>query len=86
MRFFSKTYITDEVFFQTLLLNSKYKDEITNNNLHLIDWSGPVDFPTIFKSKDINKIMASKELFTQKFDMTKDKAILDKIDKNIAQH
>jgi len=84
MRFFSKTYISDEIFFQTLLLNSKYKHEITNNNLRLIDWSGPVDYPTILESKDINKIMVSKELFARKFDITKDKAILDKLDKIIA--
>src|SRR5690606_33204878 len=43
LQFYKDTYIPDESFFQTILLNHKqHLSKITNNNLRLIDWdSGP---------------------------------------------
>lgn len=81
VRFFKNSYISDEVFFQTILLNSPYKEEIVNDNLRLVDWSGPVDYPTIFTANDKNTIKRSKAIFARKFDVSKDAEILDYIDK-----
>lgn len=83
INFFKHTYISDEIFFQTLLLNSEYKQEIVNNNLRLIDWSGPDEYPTIFKANDFAKLRHSKALFARKFDTTKDSKVLDMIDNGV---
>jgi hypothetical protein len=81
---FNYTYITDEVFFQTLLLNSPFKDKIVKNNLKYIDW-GKVDAinPRILDKNDFEKITKSEKLFARKFDITLDAEILDMIDQNI---
>ncbi|NGY93813.1 beta-1,6-N-acetylglucosaminyltransferase [Bacillus megaterium] len=36
--YFKYVLIPDEIFFQTILLNSKFKDEIINDNLTYINW------------------------------------------------
>jgi hypothetical protein len=82
-KFFKTTFISDEIFFQTILLNSKYNKEIINNNLRLIDWNGPIDFPKIFTSKDLVEIKRSKAIFARKFDISRDKNILKMIKNNV---
>lgn len=82
-RFFRYSYISDEIFFHTILLNSKYSSQVVNNNLRLIDWSGPKEYPTIFRMKDFETIKKSKALFARKFDAKIDNDIIKKINKSI---
>lgn len=79
-RFFKHTYISDELFFQTILLNSKYKRSVVNKGIHYIDWNDPVEMPKILRQSDYKKIVSTDYLFGRKFDMSVDKEILDKID------
>ena len=82
---FNYTYCTDEVFFQTLILNSPFKDKVVNDNLKYIDWGDDIYayHPIILEKKDFEKIRQSEKLFARKFDPSKDSDILDMIDKMI---
>ena len=83
-KFFKYTFISDEIFFQTILLNSRFKSQIINNNLRLIDWNGPVNYPKIFTSKDFGEIKNSKALFARKFDSSVDGKIITMIDDKLS--
>jgi len=74
--YFKYSYIPDEMFFQTILLNSKFKKQIVNDNLRMIDWPTGSKHPKIFETKDLNKIEESVKLFARKFDENVDSQII----------
>lgn len=83
LSFFSRSFGPDELVFQTIMLNSKYKANVNNDNLRYIDWSKPGDVPlspVLLTTDDAEKLLQSKALFARKFDMSKDSKILDLID------
>ena len=84
VNFFKKTYIPDEIFFQTILLNSKDHSIISNlvnSSLHYIDWTRPeIYHPMIFSQTDFANLVSSEKMFARKFDITICIRILDMID------
>ena len=82
---FKYTYCADEIFYQTLILNSPFKDKIINDDFRYRDWGGDVNalHPRNLEKKDFEKIRESDKLFARKFDMTIDPDILDMIDEMI---
>jgi hypothetical protein len=65
------TKIIDEIYFQTVLLNSKYADNIVNDNLRYIDWTlGRRGFPAFLDKTDYDKIILSNKIFARKFHET----------------
>ena len=76
---FKKSYCGDEVFFHTIIMNSKYKDKIYNYNreqddnhmaLRYIDWNSGPQYPKILGEEDFKKIKDSKNrncIFARKF-------------------
>jgi hypothetical protein len=83
INFFKYVHIPDEMFFQTVLLNSPYKEKIINNNLIYIDWSRDREMPALLNTNDFKNILDSQCLFARKFDATKDEKNLDMIDCHI---
>lgn len=83
-RFFDNVYISDEFFFQTLLLNSPFKDKAVNDDLRFADWDNP-DFgvPAIFLTSDFERLQNTHHPFARKFDISRDSRILDLIDEKI---
>lgn len=79
-KFFRRTLVPDEMFFQTILMNSELKDQVDNQNLRYIDWSERRSHPKVFKLEDFEKIKSSGALFARKFDSSVDSTLLDKID------
>lgn len=79
VRFFRHAWIPDEMFFQTILLNSPLRDTIVHDDLRFIKWPGPA----VLTSADWDAIAAAPDLFARKFDETVDGAILDTIDRRI---
>ena len=57
----------DEIFFQTVLMNSNFADRIVHNNMRYIDWSviSPPKFLTV---EDYEKIISSRTLFCRKIE------------------
>lgn len=85
-KFFSFSWASDEFVFQTMILNSKYKDRAINNNYRYIDWSAGGANPKILDETDFKKLKDSETLFARKFDQIKSPEILDLIDTNLLKH
>jgi len=79
-RFFKLVWGSDEIVFQTILYNSKYREDMVNDNLRYIDWSEGKPSPAMFTIKDASRLTASGKLFARKFNAKIDTEILDCLD------
>lgn len=68
----------DESFFQTLVMNSPYKDKRVDY-LHYVDWSEDKSSPKILTMKDIEKLKHSGKLMARKFDIALDGKIVEEL-------
>jgi len=82
VNFFKYVNIPDEIFFQTIILNSPFAQNVVNDNLRFIVWSGGSG-PRILRKVDLELIMQSKGLIARKFDSALDSEILDLIDSKL---
>ena len=80
VRFFRHVLIPDEIFFQTILLNSPLRDATLNEQLHYVDWSGGGAHPATLGAADVEPMLASGKLFARKFDPA-DTEVLDSLDR-----
>ena len=78
-RFFRHVRTPDEIFLQTVLLNSPLRDRVANEGIHHVEWPGG-SHPKTFGLEDFPRLAASGKLFARKFDMNQDAEILDRID------
>ncbi|GDX62475.1 glycosyl transferase [Candidatus Saccharibacteria bacterium] len=83
LRFFKHVDIPDEIFFQTILSNSKYRKDLINDDIRYIDWSNPAECPAVLRRADFNNIKRSKDLIARKADSSIDSEILDMIDEEL---
>jgi hypothetical protein len=82
VNFFRWVDVPDELFFQTILMNSSLKERIINDDLRYIAWKDlESGSPAILKLDDFDQMMQSPKLFARKFDMTVDAEVLDLIDR-----
>jgi hypothetical protein len=83
MPYFSYSLCSDEIFFQTIIMNSPLRSEVVNEYKRYIDWEKKGNpHPKILTSEDFPKIRDSGMWFARKFDMNVDSKILDMIDKS----
>lgn len=83
-RFFRRTRVPDEHFFQTLLLNSPCREDIVPRTLTYSDWRPwGGGGPRILTMDDFERLRASECLFARKFDSAVDAGILDRIDRDL---
>ncbi len=85
--FYRHTFIADEGFFQTVIMNTSYKGTIVNDDKRTIDWVplGTIKLrPRDFTSKDADFLMASQGLFARKFDETVNGGILSILESNLS--
>lgn len=78
-KYFAHIGIPGEIFFQTLLLNSPFKDQVVNKSLWYIAWSN-TRHPAILNKQHFDLFMSTDNLFARKFDITVDETVLDMID------
>lgn len=79
--FFRRTFAPDEIFFQTIIMNSPLKDTVMNDNLRYIDWSRKGVFhPALLTIDDKDNLLTSSKLFARKFDIELNEEILDLVD------
>lgn len=69
--FFRNSIYSDEMFFQTIVMNSKFAEDIENNNLRYINWSEQKESPKNLDIEDIKKAIASKCFFARKINSLK---------------
>jgi Core-2/I-Branching enzyme len=77
--FFKRVDIPDEIFFQTVIMNSELAGTVVNENLRHIDWSRSAR-PAVLGVDDLEALRRSPKLFARKFDVTHDERVLDLID------
>ena len=81
--FYKNTFIADEGFFQTIMMNNDCHGEIIQDDLRMIDWvpDGNIKLrPRTFTIADISSLISSHNLFARKFDLLEDAKVIDKID------
>jgi hypothetical protein len=81
--FFSLCWGSDEFVFQTILLNSPYKDNVVNENYRYIDWSLGGASPKVLEENDFKSISRSNMLFARKLSLPKSTKLADMIDINL---
>jgi hypothetical protein len=85
LKFHKYSWVPDELFFQTILLNSKNDailDSFINNDLTYYKWIKNKPQAEILRVNDYDEIISSNKLFARKFDLCIDSQILDMIDAN----
>jgi hypothetical protein len=81
--FFKRTWGPDEFLFNTLVMNSPFRNNVVNYNYRYIDWSESLPHPKVLTRKDYNALASSGDFFARKFDTGVDTEILNLIDKNL---
>ena len=82
-RYFKTVWAVDEVFFQTILVNSPYKNTLVDYNLRYIELD-PGKRPINYTMADAGKLTSTEALFARKFDRAVSAEVLDYIDSIIA--
>ena len=81
--YYKKTFIPEESFIQTVLVNSK-KFNLYNSNFRYTDFTASRHgHPRILTTKDFSSLTQPNIHFARKFDMNVDSKILDKLDRRI---
>ena len=80
VRFFRHVFVPDELFFQTILMNSPLRDTVVNDNLRYLDWARE-PAPAVLELRDLPAMIASEKLFARKFDAGVDARVLDELDR-----
>ena len=84
VRFFEHVFVPDEIFFQTIVMNSSLRDSVENDNLRYLDWSRE-PAPAVLTRNDLPALVSSSKLYARKFAENVDSGILDLLDARIAE-
>ena len=77
---FKYSRCADEIFVQSVLMNSPFKDEVINDDLRYVDWSSGPEYPRILRESDLEKMHVEKnKFFARKFDANVDDFIIKKL-------
>lgn len=77
--FYRNSFIADEAFFQTVMMNSGDQGMVMNDDLRMIDWVPDGDIklrPRNYEARDFGDLQRSTDLFARKFDAEFDTEIL----------
>lgn len=74
---FEYSFCSEEIFFQTIILNSPFANMVENSNLRYIDWTERNNsFPANLDNSDLKPILESDSLFARKFEKPYSDALL----------
>ncbi len=85
INYFKYTLIPDELFFQTMIMNSPFKEDIIDNSLTYVDFTraNPTP-PVVLGVEDFEFLQnGTSALLARKFDLTRGSKIFDLIDEKI---
>lgn len=83
LKFYDHTFIPDEFIFQTIVMNSPFKDTVVNRNLR---YRHPEPFPNHVewvKASDMDALKASDALFVRKLSIDKTPELMEQIDREM---
>ena len=78
--FMRKVSIPDEVFYHTILLNSRLSGTIVNESHRYVDWSQKLPNPKLLTAADYPAIVASGKMICRKVDSSVSIELLDRLD------
>lgn len=87
--FFRQTFIPDEMFFQTILMNSDLRERVSSLDapdcygVHYIRWRPRQPHPETLRTADLQALRTTPALFARKFDSAVDADVLDTIDREL---
>jgi hypothetical protein len=84
--FYRTSFIADEGFFQTVMMNSGDHGTVMNDDLRMIDWVPDGDIklrPRNFDVDDMAALKRSPDLFARKFDAEENTAILSLLERHL---
>ena len=85
VNFFKYVDVPDEIFFQTILMNSPLAGSVMNDDLRYVEWKDPDSgSPAVLRVEDFERIIRSPKFFARKFDALVDAEVLDRIDRELA--
>jgi hypothetical protein len=87
-RFYRHTFIPDESFFQTVMMNTAAHGEVVGDDLRTIDWvpDGLIKLrPRTFTIADTALLTTGRDLFARKFEADVDSDILTLLETHIAR-
>jgi hypothetical protein len=77
---FRYTRCADEIFTQSILLNSPFKDKVVNDDLRYVNWSTGPEYPKILRAEDYAILAQAKnKFFARKFDEKIDAKVIEKL-------
>ena len=80
LRRFKYSFCSEEIFFQTVILNSPLKENVVNSNMRFIVWEERNgNFPANLDDSDFDNIINSEALFARKFDFPVSQNLLENI-------
>ena len=85
--FYRHTFIADEGFFQTVMMNTAEHGVVVQDDMRMIDWIPDGDIklrPRTYVTQDAAALIASPDLFARKFDTGVDAGILDILESHLA--
>jgi hypothetical protein len=85
--FYRHTFIADEGFFQTVMMNTAEHGAVVQDDMRMIDWipDGEIKLrPRTYVTQDAAALIASPDLFARKFDTSVDAGILDILESHLA--
>lgn len=80
-RQFYHTFCADEVFLQSLAMQSPRREYIVNNYLRAIDWQR--GDPYVYRAEDVPGLLASDKLWGRKFNQNVDQKAIDLVVENL---
>lgn len=84
--FYRNSFIADEAFFQTVIMNSDDPGIVMNDDLRMIDWVPDGDIklrPRNYDEGDFGKLQRSPDLFARKFDAENGSRILALLERHL---
>lgn len=82
-KMFDHTVCADEIFLQTMVMASPYKDTIVNNCLREIDWKR--GNPYVYRNCDYELLADSDNIFARKFSTKTDNEIIEKLYQRLSE-
>ena len=76
-KYFNNSFCADELFLQTIVQDSPFRDKIIHSDLREIDWKRGI--PYTYRKEDFSLLMKSGSLFARKFSTDVDEEIIDMI-------
>ena len=86
VNFYRTTFVPEEIFFQTILLNApdKIRSTIHNHRMTFMQWDrAPNSYFTPISVSELPDMISSDKFFARKFDETCDSEVLDALDQQI---